>query len=559
MKRGPAPWVWLFLLVLAWPLAAQAAVRAWLDRSEVALGGTVTLNVETDRAGPAPDFSALGRDFDVGATRSSRQVSVANGTVNSTSLYGVELTPKRSGELTVPAVAVGGEYTAPLLLKVGAAPPAGSATAGGRVFVETAVDDATPYVQQSVGVVVRLYYATSLASGELDLDAPAGASLQRVGEDRNDVREVNGRRYNVVERRFLLIPERSGSLTVPPARFQGRVAGDPFDDFFGGGAGDGRVAAASAARTLAVKAQPASAPVPWLPLHGLQLGYDGARPDRIAAGQAFTLTVRAVARGAVHSQFPGLPVPKVAGAQVFPEPEQYDERFDAAVPVLTVTRRYAVVPDAPGTLAIPAMALDWWDVDAGQARRATLPAFELAVGPGSAVAGAGPAPAPPAGATAPARDVPARAPPAAASGHRYRWIAAALALLALAACGAGWAWRRRASPTAVPAAGIASPAPAAGELRRALDIGALDEIGHLLRRLAPVPATSAKAVRAQLADPEQQAALDLLERARWRGEDVAAARDRLRRAFAGGPRWRTPATKAARPSRDVLPPLYPRD
>ena len=89
------------------------------------------------------------------------------------------------------------------------------------------------------------------------LDTPAGASLQRVGDDRTDVRQVNGRRYNVVERRFLLIPERSGALRLAGARFSGRSAGGFFDDFFGGG--DGRMNATGADRTLQVQAQPAQA------------------------------------------------------------------------------------------------------------------------------------------------------------------------------------------------------------------------------------------------------------------------------------------------------------
>ena len=74
-------------------------------------------------------------------------------------------------------------------------------------------------------MVVRLYFATQLASGELVLDTPAAASLQRIGDDRTSVREVGGRRYNVVERRFLLIPERSGPLQLAGARFSGQGAG----------------------------------------------------------------------------------------------------------------------------------------------------------------------------------------------------------------------------------------------------------------------------------------------------------------------------------------------
>jgi hypothetical protein len=152
-------------------------------------------------------------------------------------------------------------------------------------------------------VVVRLYYASQLLSGELGLDTPEGASLQRVGEDRSLVREINGRRYNLVERRYLLIPERSGPLLLAGARFNGRSAGGFFDDMFGG---DGRLRASAPDRTLQVRPQPDAAPQPWLPLHDLRLRYTAA-PTRARAGEAATVVIEAVADGATHAQFPELP------------------------------------------------------------------------------------------------------------------------------------------------------------------------------------------------------------------------------------------------------------
>src|SRR3546814_4227152 len=88
-----------------------------------------------------------------------------------------------------------------LLTVTEAAPPA---RAGSAAFIETQIDDEDPYVQQSVGYTLRLYYATPLVSGQLDQATPDGASLQRVGSDLQYTRLVGGKRYTVVERRFLL-------------------------------------------------------------------------------------------------------------------------------------------------------------------------------------------------------------------------------------------------------------------------------------------------------------------------------------------------------------------
>ncbi len=323
----------LAALLLWLPLLAWAQPRAWLDRDRIAMGDTVTLNVESDQG--APDFTPLRTDFDLSGQTSSRQVAWSNGSMQQRNLYGVALTPRRSGALVVPGLQVGSVRTAPLTLQVDAAAVAGP-DSNAVAFIETVVDDETPYVQQSVGVVVRLYFASQLASGELVLDTPVGASLQRVGDDRTDVRQVNGRRYNVVERRFLLIPERSGALRLAGARFSGRSAGGFFDDFFGGG--DGRMNATGADRTLQVQAQPAQAPQPWLPLQGLQLRYTSA-PTSARTGEAANVVVEAIAEGATRAQFTDLPVPDVGNAaQVFAEPAQYEETFNGSTPRLKITR-----------------------------------------------------------------------------------------------------------------------------------------------------------------------------------------------------------------------------
>ncbi|WP_031340404.1 BatD family protein, partial [Xanthomonas maliensis] len=434
---------------------AAAVTRAWLDRDSIDAGDSVTLNVETDQRGVQPDFVPLRADFALGATNASQQMQVSNGGVTTRALFGVVLTPRKSGALIVPAVRVGRERTEPLPLQVNAAvaaaaaaPASGSAASVAQgneeAFVDTLVDDRQPYVQQSVGVVVRLHYATQLTSGELDLPAPDGASLQRVGDDVSSTEMVDGRRYNVVERRFLLVPERSGPLVLPPARFNGRSVGGFFDDYFG--RGNGELSARSASISMQVRAQPVNAPQPWLPLRSLQLRYT-ATPQRATAGEAAQIVVEASARGATQAQFPELPTPAVPDAQVFAEPAQFDERFVDGSPQLRVTRRYSVVPNRAGTLVVPGLQMGWWDVGAAAARMASLPDLTLEVAPGSgAFAATTTAPATsaaPAGAASvpagAALQLQAPAPPA----RPWGWMAAALVFALLWLATLGWGWRRR--------------------------------------------------------------------------------------------------------------------
>lgn len=539
----------LLALLALWLVvpAASAATRAWLDRSRVALGETVMLNIQTDQPA-APDYGPLrAAGFEVGqAFRRDLGREV---------LFGVPLTPRRSGRMQVPPLRVGAERTPLLALEVA---PARAQAPRGEVFVETAVDHDAPWVQQSVGVVVRLHYATPILSGQLGLEAPEGASLQRVGDDVHSSRELGGRAYRVIERRYLLVPERSGELRLGPARFRGRGTGGFFDDFFGT---DRSLAADGPEFRLQVRPQPDGAPQPWLPLHELRLRYLAA-PSQARAGEAVEIAVEAVARGATASLFPEIPVPRVDGAQVFPERAELSERFVDGSPQLTVVRRYAVVPLQPGTLQVPGVRMDWWDARAGQARTARLPDLRLEVAPGTRPL--------PAAAAAPRQDT-APVPEtddgmlAVAGTHEPdtpRWlVAVAVLLLALWLATLAWALRLRRRLRGA----VAEPPPRAGgaggtraslaRLRHALDAGSFDEVVALLRAMATPPAADLDGLLARLADPVQRQALEGMRRALWAGQgDAGQARAALRAAFRDGPRWTAAPSAQAEP----LPPLYPR-
>ncbi len=77
-------------------IAHAAQVRAWLDRSSMQLGETVTLNVEVsdDASAAQPDFSALRQDFNLLGTQSSSSMNIINGQTTSKLIWAVGLAPR---------------------------------------------------------------------------------------------------------------------------------------------------------------------------------------------------------------------------------------------------------------------------------------------------------------------------------------------------------------------------------------------------------------------------------------------------------------------------------
>lgn len=542
----------LSLSLLAGTFCAQATTRAWLDRDRIAAGETATLNIETDQATlDSPDYSPLTAQFDLSGNSSSRQFEMVNGTSTTRVLFAVALRPHRDGVIGIPALIVGRERTQPLSLTVTPAAAAPVAHAGDSVFIEAEADAQTPYVQQAVGYVVRLYSAAPLVSGQLDQDPPDGATMQRVGDDLQYTREIGGRRYTVVERRFLLIPERSGPLTIPGARFSGQGVGGFFDDLFGDGRRDLRTNGAP--RILSVRPPPANAPQPWLPLRSLALRYVSV-PQSARAGEAAAVTIEADADGASAAQMPELALAAPAGAQVFADPVQAHDNFDGGRPQVQLTRKFSIVPAQAGTLRIPGPRVAWWDVRAGSARTASLPDIVLRVAPGANganganAANAAPVPGSATGETA------LRLPFLQGSVRPWALAAVAFAFLWLATLWWGLHRTTPAAGTQVEAKPKTDPVRAAKPaLAQALAKGDPEAISAALCSAAD--AGDLDGVRGKLGDPAQQAAVDAWQRARWGDGDLASALAALRSAFRRGPRWKSAAAKA----KELLPPLYPKD
>lgn len=534
------------LLQLALPAWAQT--RAWIDRDSIDANETVTLNIRTDGMAP-PNYDPLQQDFSVSGRSSRTEIDSAG--VHS--LYAVALKPRRSGRLVIPSLRVGSARTQPLMLQVRAVSAPVPAGAGDDVFVESEPDDASPYVQQTVGWVVRLYSAAPLISGQLDQPAPDGALLQQVGEDVRYSREVAGRRYEVIERRYQLVPERSGALTIPGAIFEGRGTGGFFDELFGdrGGALNAR----ARTQVLQVQAAPADAPQPWLPLRSLQLRY-ASTPRDLRTGSSGSLVIEAIADGATAAQMPELQLPPIEGTQVFADPVQADETFREGRPRVKLLRRFALVPARAGAVTLSGLRIDWWDVQAGAKRTASLPPISWNVGAADG------SPAPLGTAQAGSDTTTAVNPTSPVAGVKRGWIWATLLFASLWLLTLLWAFHQRSHSM-----GRTAPAHRAGEepaapmaraqgmaaLKRALDTGDLGDVAEALRTMATPPARDMDELLDRLADPRQREAVAALQRARWGDGDGVRARQALRNAFAQGPTWHAASKREAA----LLPPLYP--
>lgn len=544
--------------------ASAASVRAWLDRSSMQLGETVTLNVEVsgDNSAAQPDLSALAQDFDLLGTQSSTSVNIVNGQTSAKLLWAVGLSPKREGTLTIPQLSVAGQQTPVLTLSVQPALSGGGA--GGDVYVETTVEPRAPYVQQQIRFSVKLFYAVNLLDGNLADPQGDGLIMRKLGQDSNYTANVGGRNYHVVERRYALFAEKSGPLTLPPVVFRGHaVDGNSLDIFFNRGR---EIGARSQPITFDVRPRPAaSGNDAWLPARSLALSATGIDvSSTVRAGEPLTLTLRIQAQGLGFEQLPELKLPGLDGVDIYPDKSNTQNRDDGEWLFGERERKFALVPNRAGALTLPAISLSWWDTAHDRVETATVPALTLDVQPASASAaqGANAAPATASPPVQPTAAAPSNGPiEVDTSGDAHWWRAIALSALVLwlaTLAVSALLWKHRRQPlTAMPA-----EASSLAELRKAFqEACAREDIAAAGRTLL----AWAQQVRPELrnlgevsrclVDPAQRDAISELERSRYGSAVTPELARTLQLVF------RTDLAFAAKPSRHaesaVLPMLYP--
>ena len=219
------------VLLMVFSVAHGAPVTAKLDRNSVVVGETVTLILETSDTDQSldTDLSVLQAEFDVLNRRSETQMSFVNGRQTASVRLVITLEPKRAGNLMIPALKFPGVSSSPLVLKVSEAPvaPAGSAE---PVFIEVTVqpDSGPYYVLAQISLTVRIFYQANLTEAAINPPAPEQSSVRLLDEVPYQS-DRNGQQYRVLERRYAIFPERSGSLTIPPMELTGRLTERPSD------------------------------------------------------------------------------------------------------------------------------------------------------------------------------------------------------------------------------------------------------------------------------------------------------------------------------------------
>ena len=275
-KNRWVKWLLPFYLLVFLPLSAMAQTLKANAPQQVAVGQqfrlTYTVNsqdVSNFRIGQIPSDA-----FEIlmgPSTSTQSSFSMVNGrtTQSSSVTYTYILSALKNGTFTIPAatINVDGSQISSNALKIqvsGTAQSNGGRAQGGRtqqqeemrsagstisgsdLFIQVSASKKRVYEQEPVLLTYKVYTLVALTQLEGKMPDLKGFHTQEIPlpqEKSFKIEQFNGRNYKTVTwSQYVMFPQMSGKLQVPPITFNGIVLQqnrnvDPFEAFFNGGSG----------------------------------------------------------------------------------------------------------------------------------------------------------------------------------------------------------------------------------------------------------------------------------------------------------------------------------
>lgn len=369
----------LFLfLIYVYLSTAIAAPTMRFEPQHIGVNDTFQLILTSENAQSSglPNLTPLQNDFTILGTERSMSYNMINGQTSSRSQWIILLRPKKTGQLTIPAIKIGQEQTQSGVIEVsGQGVPSTASDQmqnnDNGVMLKTEVSSSNPYVNQQVLYTVKLLSNVQLLNAEYHPPSVENALLIPLGDGRHGQTQINGSLYAVEEQQYAIFPQKSGSLVLHPPSFQAVV----YDQI---------------PRRVTVEAKPTSLtvrPVPsdyqgatWLPAKKITLaeGYEPAG-KKMQVGDTLTRTVTLTAMSMPAQLLPALTFAATDDFNVYPDSPEIKNTIRQNELFGTSTVKVTYLLNHEGQITIPALEVPWFNIETGKTEVATLPAHRLTV------------------------------------------------------------------------------------------------------------------------------------------------------------------------------------
>lgn len=360
----------LSLLIISHKTLAVDNLTASVDKNPVLAGEYFTLSIVAQGKvkGTIPDVSALSNDFVTSPVNTSSRTSIINGSVASSTTWQMQLVARSPGTYAIPAFEVDGAKTQPIEISVVAREDQQQSK---DIFVKTELKTPNLYVQQAALYTVKLYIGKDLLDGQLSDPISDGATFTQLGKASEEYEIIDGRRYMVLTREYMIQPQKSGDFTIKPPVFNGQIR-DNYRRMATSAVGD--------SIDFSVSPIPADAADTWLPSEYLNFSEEWQpNESTFTVGTPITRTLTLTAVGVTKEQLPDIQVEDTDGFRIYPDTSERKQITRDGKVISQLIVSFAYLPQRAGDFVLPEVTLPWFNTITKREEIATLASKSLSV------------------------------------------------------------------------------------------------------------------------------------------------------------------------------------
>ncbi|WP_105200715.1 BatD family protein [Pseudoalteromonas sp. T1lg10] len=363
--------LYICFICLSLPTLALSQLEASVDKNPVSAGEyfMLTLSADDTITDSQPDTQVLLQDFVVGPTYRSTNTQIINGVISRKTSWRVELMARNPGQYKIPAFEIKGISSTPFTLNV----VEGNEAQGdsNNAFIKTELTPASLYVQQAAIYTVKLYVGVDLIDAAMSAPAMGDANVAQLGRDSESQEVIDGRRYRVIQREYLIQPQKSGTFELQAPVFEGKVRVNY------------RPVAISARGTdqlVDIKPTPAQYSGAWLPSELVDLSeqWQGLEQE-VKVGTPITRTLTLTALNVTKEQLPDLTSTDIEAVRSYADQSERTHVVRNGRIIAQTKTSIAYVPQKPGTYTLPAISINWFNTVTGREQVASVPEQKITV------------------------------------------------------------------------------------------------------------------------------------------------------------------------------------
>lgn len=356
---------------------------ASVDRNEISLQETFTLTVSANsRANGAPEFNALKNDFEILTNNQSQFTSITNKGAEFKKVWQLTLAPKRTGKLLIPSFNVDNSVSDAIEIDVSPANQT-QANSDESVRVKLEVNKTSVHVQEQLLVTIKLISQVRLTQADMQpLELNNAVVIPLADKRKEYISTINGKQHLILETNYAVFPQESGELIIPSIIYSAvpEVERDMWNDPFGRNRANILRLPTETQHINVQPIPPAAQGKAWQPASNFTLHETWSSSlDHLKMGEPVTRTITITAEGLSGGQIAPLPSNAFEGLTFYPDQPQHSDTKTSKGVEGTRVETTAIIPNHGGEFTLPAVSVEWWDVNSQSLKTASLPERKINV------------------------------------------------------------------------------------------------------------------------------------------------------------------------------------